>query len=641
MANLLSKEDSPYLQQHKDNPVHWMPWCDEAFNKAKAENKAIFISIGYSSCHWCHVMEHEVFEDEALAEKLNESFVCIKVDREERPDIDKFYQEVHLLLNRRAGGWPASIFATPQNKPFFAGTYIPPKTEGNVMGFGDLIDIIAQKVGENDETLFANAEEIQEYLKPNERPSEAVHLSESIIPTFIQQCEYNFDTDFGGFGTQPKFPQVSTLKALLDVSVVTDDKQARHMCLHTLDNMIRGGMYDLVESGFCRYCTEESWLIPHFEKMTYDNALLSELYLHAYKHTDNEDYLNIAKDTLTFMKEKMSEKALYYSASDADTQGVEGRYFVYDYEEVMRCFQDNGFDTAQAKAMCSYLHITPDGNFEGNSIVRLEQEKPADYDKAITLLADIRKKRDYPFIDKKINTAWNAMIIKSLFFLSQYDNSFLSSAEQSLEALLEKLYVHETLYHTCMIGSHPKIGAFLEDYAYLATALIQAYQRTLDKRHLLLAQKLCDKALKEFFEAGRWYFSKGEFVTQADMGDSSYPGSIGVMVDALISLGILIDDKYRKLAFMSLEYYSAKLVKKPVQYPYLFNQTMRYVKEDRVIKADKASLEQINDTFLKVSYPFVLHSLSDEKGILLCGIQSCYANLSVDSNLDEEVKKTL
>lgn len=641
MPNRLEHEDSPYLQQHKDNPVDWYPWCDEAFERAKRENKAIFISIGYSSCHWCHVMEHEVFENEALAEKLNKDFICIKVDREERPDIDKYYQEVHMLLNRRPGGWPTSIFSTPENKPFFAGTYIPPESKQNMLGFGELIDIIAKKVQEKDQTLFSNAEEIQSYLKPADRPKDAAHLSENMISTYLKQCESNFDNIYGGFGAQIKFPQVSMLKALLNVASITKDASALQMCTYTLDNMIRGGMYDLVEGGFCRYSTEESWLIPHFEKMAYDNGLLSELYLNAYRVTKNEAYLRISKETLVFMLEKMSHKHLFYSASDADSNGVEGEYFVYSYEEVLSCFEKNGINRDEAKELCASLSISPSGNFEGRSIVRLSEEKHPSYEKAIRLLGEIRAQREYPFIDKKVNAAWSAMLIKSLYLLSDYEPSFLDKADLCLEALLNKLYPNGHLYHTAMIDADAKVEAFLEDYAYLSLALIQAYQATLDKEHLLRAQILCNKALELFFEGGRWYFSKKEFVTEADISDSSYPGSVGVMVDALLSLGVLVDEKYRRFAFMSLEYYSAQLVKKPVHFPYLFDQAVRFIKEERVIKGKKSALEGIHKDLIHLGYPFVLRSLSDEDEILLCGVRSCYACIDEKTDINAALEKTL
>ncbi|PHR55440.1 MAG: thioredoxin domain-containing protein [Arcobacter sp.] len=642
MPNLLKHEDSPYLQQHKDNPVHWYPWCDEAFELAKKHNKAIFISIGYSSCHWCHVMEHEVFENIEIATKLNEDFICIKIDKEERPDIDKFYQEVYMILNQGSGGWPTSIFSTPENKPFYAGTYIPTKSQEDMMGFGDLIDIISLKIAQNDKVLFDNAQDIQAYLQPSSRPTQAATLSDNIIRTFMNQCNHNFDISFGGFGQAPKFPQISTLKGLLDIYLLNKEDKALHMLTHTLDSMVQGGMYDLVQNGFCRYSTESTWLVPHFAKMSYDNALFIELFTLSYKATKNEKYLNIAKDTANFMIKFMSKNNLFYSASDADSDGVEGKYFVYDYEETLLFFQEHGFNEDDALEILSHLRITASGNFEGSSIVRFEQEsRPEHYEKAIRLLDKIRQERDYPFIDKKIITSWNAMMIKSLFLLSNYDESFKKIAIEHMDAILEKLYKDKHLYHTSMIGLQAKTRAFLEDYAYMATSLIQAYQCSLDKTYLSLAQEMVDKALADFFQEGKWFFSRGEFITDADIFDSSYAGCVGVIVDALLSLGILVDQKYRDLAFMSLEYHSADLVKRPLRYPYLFNQAIRYIKEDRVIKGSEDFLQKVNSSFENLDYPFVQRYLSSENQAILCGTQSCYTNLDIKSNLEEELQKTL
>ncbi|MCF6330175.1 MAG: DUF255 domain-containing protein [Sulfurimonas sp.] len=325
MSNRLEKEDSPYLQQHKENPVDWYPWSDEAFKKAQNENKAIFISIGYSTCHWCHVMGERVFENQECADILNESFVCIKVDREERPDIDIHYQEVHELLNRRAGGWPTSIFCTPQNKPFFARTYIAPEsTQDSIegMGFIDLTKLISQKIQQNDERLFKNADEIESFLNHYEHPKEATVLKEDFYKDFLHQVKNNYDTKFGGFSIAPKFPQVNTLNTLLVIDKLYDDKSARAMIKNTLKNMIVGGLWDEKDGGFCRYAMDEQWREPHHEKMLYDNALLCELYAKAYLFYKDEFYLDIAKKTADFCLKQMSEKNLFYSARDADKKNL-------------------------------------------------------------------------------------------------------------------------------------------------------------------------------------------------------------------------------------------------------------------------------------------------------------------------------
>jgi len=372
MQNRLALEDSPYLQQHKNNPVDWYPWCDEAFERARNEQRPIFISIGYSSCHWCHVMEHEVFEDEKIAAYLNAHFICIKVDREERPDLDKYYQEVHQLLNRRPGGWPTSIFCTPDNKPFFAGTYIPPTTRDRMLGFTELTEIIATKVAEKDEKLFQNADEIQQYLVPETRPKEATLLKPSIIQIFVKQAEHNYESASGGFAQQPKFPHASTLGALLDIVLLQNDADARRMVTQTLSTMHRGGMYDLVDGGFCRYSVDSEWLVPHFEKMAYDNGLLCELYARAGRMLGDETYTRTAMEIADFMASKMQEDGLFYSASDADSEGKEGTYFIVEYDAAKVAIEEHGFGAEDTEIILQTLHISPEGNFEGKNILWLD-----------------------------------------------------------------------------------------------------------------------------------------------------------------------------------------------------------------------------------------------------------------------------
>ncbi len=642
MPNRLEKEDSPYLQQHKNNPVDWWPWCDEAFEKAKKEHKGIFISIGYSSCHWCHVMEHEVFENKTIAAYLNEHFISIKVDKEERPDIDKHYQEVHQLLNRRAGGWPTSIFSTPENKPFYAATYIPPEPIDRNMGFMQLIEIIAPKISENDAKLFQNADEIESFLKPDSRPSEAKELQLTIVETFMKQAGHNYEKAYGGFSATPKFPHVSTLTALMNIATIDNNQEAESMARFSLEQMQRGGMYDLVEGGFCRYSTDEKWLVPHFEKMTYDNGLLIELYTRASVQLDAPGFLITAKESADFMLEKMAEDHLFYSASDADTEGEEGRYFVYDYEELTALLSEH-YDAKMVKEITKTLSITQEGNFEGHNIIQLTQEKHPEWlSDVVALLKDLRKTRLYPFIDKKVQVSWNAMMISALFTLGEHQNSYLKKATTHLNALLESMYINDTLYHSTLIHKTPKVTAFLEDYAYLGRALVKAYESSFDIQYLLLAQQFANTALTNFFEAGRWYFSKGEFVTEADISDSSYPGSVGVMVDLLLSLGSLLDEKYRRFAFMSLEYYSAKLSKTPIYFPYFLDQAHRYLKEDRIIKAKKERLINKRNDLSHITYPYTRrYATKESEDFMICGTQSCFANTKDTNKINDLIIRSL
>ena len=636
MSNRLEIEDSPYLQQHKNNPVDWYPWCDEAFEKAKKENKGIFISIGYSSCHWCHVMEHEVFENEAIAAYLNEHFVSIKVDKEERPDIDKHYQGVHQLLNRRAGGWPTSIFSTPDNKPFYAATYIPPEPQDKMMGFMQLIEIIAPKITEKDEKLFQNADEIETYLQPDKRPTEAKALQLSIIDTFMKQAGNNYEEVYGGFSVTPKFPHVSTLNALLNIAVIDNNKDAEKMVRHTLEKMQLGGMYDLVEGGFCRYSTDDKWLVPHFEKMTYDNGLLIELYTKASLQLNDNRFVVTAKESADFMLSTMAEENLFYSASDADTEGEEGKYFVYDLNEVSQLLSENGYDAKQIQEINCVLSITEDGNFEGHSIIQLTvEQRPEWFSNVMRLLHTIRQTRLYPFIDKKVQVSWNAMMISSLFTLADIDKDYLPKATAHLDTLLKTMFINNKLYHSTLIHKEPKVEAFLEDYAYLGRALSKAYESTFNEHYLLIAQQLANSALMNFYEEGRWYFSKGEFVTEADIGDSSYPGSVGVIVDLLLTLGSLVDPKYRHFAFKTLEYYSVKLSKTPIYFPYFLDQAHRYIKEDRIVKGKKENLVEGAAQLAAISYPFTKRYATNESDdFLICGLNSCFANTDDINKID-------
>lgn len=637
MSNRLAFEDSPYLQQHKNNPLDWYPWCDEAFEKARNEHKAIFISIGYSSCHWCHVMEHEVFENPQIAEFVNQHFVCIKVDREERPDIDKHYQELHSLLNRRSGGWPLSIFCTPQNKPFYAATYIPPYNQNQMMGFSELTAIIAEKVAQNDEKLFQNADEITAFMQPKNESVQATVLNDKIIPQFLQQAQHNHDEINGGFSKSPKFPHASTLTTLLTIDRLQSDDKIKKMITHTLDSMALGGLYDHVDGGFCRYSTDESWLVPHFEKMTYDNALLCSLYARTGIVYHEDRYLKIAKETADFMLGFMMEDDLFYSASDADSEGEEGKYFIYTYDEIITVLEKlsirNPHEAAQS------IGATQEGNFEGHCIIRLSSNiQPEWFAPLCSELRILRQSRVYPFIDRKVITAWNAMMIESLFILGKRDQIYTQQAIRSLHKLLQTMYVDEKLKHSNLIHKTPKIDAFLEDYAYLCRALIEAYQSTFDERYLIDAQRFANKALELYYEEGKWYFSRGAFTTIAELDDGTYPSALGVMVNVLQSLGLLVDPKYSRFAFKSLEYVSLKLMKTPIYYPTLTTEVIRHLKEQRLIKSNSANLTHVGI----IHYPFVLLK-NDEtlEEFTVCGENSCFAATKDPSKLDELIASTL
>ncbi len=642
MANHLKNELSPYLQKHADNPVNWYPWGDEAFEKARKENKVIFLSIGYSSCHWCHVMERESFEDKATAKILNEHFISIKVDREERPDIDKHFQEVYQLMNGLGGGWPTSIFLTQELKPFYSATYIPPEPKYGMMSFPSLLEVIADKYKNEKKLLTQKADEILRFLNPKEDKIQATKLDISILTRISEHAKELFDSKYGGFNKAPKFPQTSTLSLLLDVYKLTSDKETLNMALFTLSAMAKGGLRDLVEGGFCRYATDNEWLVPHFEKMTYDNALLSDVYLQAYHASANTFYKDVAFETLDFMLEKMSEKSLFYSASDADTDGEEGKYFVYTYDKALRSFKKAGIPEKAHAALAEALHITKEGNIEGKNIVRVNDPTHPNipyYKEALEALVKRRKKRTYPFIDKKVIVSWNAMMIHSLFKASRVDKKYLPIAIKSLDALLQSMYVNSELYHSTLLGKTPKIKAFLEDYAYLTEALIEGYKSTLSEVYLMTAQKLANNAIEKFFENGKWKFSRGEFEVNADVYDNPYPSSVSTMISSLYSISSLVDVVYKKFVFKTLEVYSYDVMRQPLSTPRMSKMVLRYLKDDVIIKAREEKLKPHIAELDTLPHPFSLLKNDTNDGFMICNSNACFGHEKDFSGVSEILEK--
>ncbi len=555
-TNRLINEDSPYLVQHAHNPVDWYPWGDEAFANARDEKKPIFLSIGYSACHWCHVMEREVFEDEALAALLNKLFVSIKVDREERPDIDKHFQHIHYIITRRSGGWPTSIFLTPDKKPFFAATYLPPRPKHGLNGFGEIITMLYDKLQNEPHEVYGSASRIEQISKSNQQRMPKP-IDFQLLPILKTAVTKSFDIEDGGILGEPKFPHAALLMLLLD----SKDKELVDTALHTLRCMAKGGMYDIIDGGFCRYSVDSFWIVPHFEKMAYDNGLLIEAYSMAYGVSSEPFFLEIAKECVDFMIDKMSVDGLFYSASDADSQEEEGKYFVYSYAEALEALQSGGVDNA--KDILKILGFSRIGNFEGKNIPRNEEFiKNNDVEKAISILKNIRKERVYPFIDTKVICSWNAMVIAGMFELAKYENNYGDKAIKSLEALTTKLFKNGTLYHCSLADREPKVEAFFEDYSFLAKAYLSAYGFTKQSSYLEMAKYLCDTAIKKFLIGGTWMMSVGEFETDADPSDSSYSSAVGIMCEALSCFG----DEYKGIVSDTLLRYADEIKTYPLYY---------------------------------------------------------------------------
>jgi len=371
---------------------------------------------------------------------------------------------------------------------------------------------------------------------------------------------------------------------------------------------------------------DEMFLVPHFEKMLYDNALLCDTYTNAYLAYGDETHLQIAKEVADFWHNFMSEDALFYSASDADSEGAEGSYFIYSYEEVYNALKSAGY--TDVEKMCANMSLTQDGNFEGKNIIRFEEgELPEWFGDIKVILAKIRAQREYPFIDKKVQTSWSSMMISSLFKLGSIDTTYTQRAIQNLDALLKTMLIDKQLYHTTLIHKSPKVKAFLEDYAFLSQALLLAFKYTTNEIYLIQAQTLVNKALEEFYENGVWSFSVGEFVTKAEISDNTYISPVSIIIDSLLTLGTLLEDeKYTHFAFKTMEYNSYELGRKPIYFPYLLTQTLRYIKGDRIIKASLDSLTTNSLELAKLEYPFISYKVNHEDGFMICGDKSCFAN---------------
>ncbi len=540
-SNELIHEDSPYLLQHAHNPVNWMAWSDQALAKAKDENKLIFLSIGYSTCHWCHVMERETFEDEVSAKVLNDAYVSIKVDREEMPDLDKYYQDVHYLLTKRAGGWPLSIIMTPTQQVIFAGTYLPPVSAQGRMGFRELTSFIKGKFDDDFAEVQKSAQSIEAAIKQYERSfeqKESIH-TEAVIEAFVSKVKTSFDDVSKGIGSAPKFPHASTWNALLDIYAQTKNLEALYMSEDALLAMANGGINDQIEGGFYRYSVDEAWVIPHFEKMLYTNAELIEVYAKLFKLTQKSRFQEVVDKTIEAMDERFLKEGLYLSASDADSEGEEGKYFVFGFLQAKEALLKAGLSEVETKAVMDYFGITKFGNFEHQTTnpTLTCKEKPVRLDEAIVILKEERQKVAYPFIDTKILTAWNALMVTALFEAGK-----IEKAKDVLDTLLKTLHVNGILYHQIVLGGSLKVEALLEDYAFVIEALLRGYAHTKEAHYLKLAKKLIHEAEHKFYKEETWYLSDKAFRAKAVLEDNSYKSPLSTMIKNLFELAKIEDD---------------------------------------------------------------------------------------------------
>ncbi|WP_457945034.1 thioredoxin domain-containing protein [Caproiciproducens sp. LBM24188] len=517
VPNKLIHEKSPYLLQHAYNPVNWFPWSEEAFAKAKAEDKPIFLSIGYSTCHWCHVMAHESFEDLQVAEVLNRNYVCIKVDREERPDVDAVYMAVCQAFNGN-GGWPLTILMTPEQKPFWAGTYLPKTSQYGHMGLLEVLNAISSLWHTDKKRLTEAGENVVEQLQLLEQKEQpARKLDHNVLSSAFKWFRGAYDAEWGGFGRAPKFPTPCNLLFLLQYSAAEQEKTALEMVEHTLFQMYRGGIYDHIGGGFSRYSTDEKWLVPHFEKTLYDNALLAQAYLAAYRTTHHLFYRRVAEATLNYVLRELTDKQSgFYCGQDADSDGVEGKYYTFTPDEIRTVLgQTDG------NLFCSWFGITDAGNFEGKNIPnlianpRFKEENPQMED-FCKILYSYRLKRTPLHKDDKVLTAWSALMITALAdaWMTIRNAAYLKSAQEAQQFLSKSLTDRsERLLHRWRNGESG-IDGQLDDYAFYSLSLLRLYQATFDVSYLNEAVAYSRQMVELFFDP-----EKGGFYLYAKDGE--------------------------------------------------------------------------------------------------------------------------
>ncbi len=610
--NQLSKETSPYLLQHAHNPVHWYAWKPEAFEKARREDKPILVSIGYSTCHWCHVMERESFENQSVADFMNEHFVCIKVDREERPDVDQIYMEACQLISG-SGGWPLNCFLTPDTRPFFAGTYYPPtpayqrpswqqilqNMAGAYQQKRDIVEEQADKLTEmirsSDKTFVKKAvfeSEIGENADYTEGSFFSKTFNQNLLDKIFDNLKDRFDTVEGGFGGAPKFPGTMSIQFLLDYYFYTKNEDALKHAELSLTKMIQGGIYDQIGGGFARYATDRAWLVPHFEKMLYDNALLIQVISDAYKLTKKDIYRETIEETLAFTLREMQNTDLsrgyreesFFSAYDADSEGVEGKFYVWQKAEIDAILGED------ASLFCAFYDVTEEGNWEENTILwrpnAYENFAKSAHINVLDLksrlktarekLYLVRNKRIKPSLDDKILLSWNALMISA--FAKAYEalnvEEYRKTAVHALDFILMNLKNPEGGYFHTYKNGQAQYAAFLEDYAYLIEALLDVYGITFDAQYLHKAQELTDFVLENFWDStdNLFYFtSKNQpdiLLRKKDLYDSAMPSGNSTMMKNLGRLAIIFDNnRYKNAHFEMLQ----TLVESIKMYPTSFS----------------------------------------------------------------------
>ena len=616
--NDLQYETSPYLKQHETNPVHWMPWGKKAFAKAKREHKPLYLSIGYSTCYWCHVMAEESFINPQIAQLLNKYFISVKVDIEELPQVDAYYQNIYKKAYHHSAGWPLNVFVDTNKEPFFISSYLPPKREP----FSEGLDTLVPRYGKLYQT---NASAITQEIKKLKIFNEETKKSELTITLDMlsHSLKEQYNQDNPGFGTTKQFPQAAKLSLMMDLGFLQNDTQLVEDSYAVLDMMALRGLYDHIEGGFFRYASDSAWEIAHFEKMLYNQAELLPLYTRAYLKIKKPLYKKVILETVAMLEDRFETDDLYYSASDTGEHHKEGEYFIFTQKQVEDAIAKNPYP----EVIEDSLEFVTAGNFHSKVHINFyTQQRPKGFKEFRAELLKIRKQKKYPFIDKKINTAWNAMMIEALYKVSLVDKTLQVKAEKHLKALKDLMFDRGELYHQTIMGVKAKQKAILEDYSYFIAALIAGYEVDYNKDKLHFANYLLARAKEKFYKSGVWYLSDDGMHVEAQLNDKYYTSPLSKMLQNIIKLASLEGSfKYEKLALESLKHIKPRLKKELSNIPAAATAFMMQKLGFVTLKSNQENLHKNAIKIKNINYPYILTKKIEDSDYLSCNMRRCFS----------------
>lgn len=629
-SNRLINEKSPYLLQHAHNPVDWFPWGQEAFTKAKTENKPIFLSIGYSSCHWCHVMEKESFEDAEVAEILNEHFVSIKVDREERPDVDQVYMGFCQAMTG-SGGWPMTIFMTEDKKPFHAGTYFPKESRYRMPGFKDILLYITEKWSSDKAAIVNSCEKLFKDIERHVFSKQSGEVTEKILHKTFNAFESAYDPDFGGFGSSPKFPSPHNLIFLMKYYKVYGKEKALEIASETLIHMYEGGIFDHIGFGFSRYSTDTKWLVPHFEKMLYDNALLASAYTEAFQITGNDFFKSLADKIFQYvLRDMCDEEGGFYSSEDADSEGEEGKFYLWTPKEIIDVLGEE-----KGRLFCSLYDIIVKGNFEAENIPNLiktniqelekDRELKVETEDNIKKLFSYRESRIHPFKDRKILTSWNGLMTAALSIAGRVlgSDSYTKAAEKNMDFLLKNMVDGSGRLMARYFEGHVAHKAYIEDYAFVIWSLIELYETTFKPQYLTKSIELTEQMIELFYDVEHGgFFTYGKdseelILRPKEIYDGAIPSGNSMAAVVLLRLySLTFREEFKEYALKTISCFGAELAVSPSAHSIAVTAVMNLYTPTREIiicgNREDDDTKQILQMINKYYYPFTSVIINDE-----------------------------